>query len=256
MEQAARDGALTCASLMISERAAADAVARARTLPDLGVGLHVAVADARPMLDPARIPDLVDRSGRLRNDLFASSVTIFARPSVRRQLAAEIEAQFEAFAATGLSLDHVNVHKHLHLHPTTAGMIFDIGRRYGMRALRIPREPAARGFAPGLGAVLMRWWAGRLGARARRAGLRVNDHLLGLAATGRMTESETLRLIEGLPPGVTELYFHPATSRPPELTGPMPDYRHMDELAALMSPALAARLAAMGVPRIRFGDLA
>ena len=252
MEQAARDGALTCASLMISERAAADAVARARTLPDLGVGLHVAVADARPMLNPARIPDLVDRSGRLRNDLFASSVTIFARPSVRRQLAAEIEAQFEAFAATGLSLDHVNVHKHLHLHPTAAGMIFDIGRRYGMRALRIPSEPVGAGLA----AALMRWWAGRLGERARREGLNVNDHLLGLAATGRMTEAETLTLLDRLPPGVTELYFHPATSRPPELSGPMPGYRHMDELAALMSPALGAKLAAMGVPRIRFGDLA
>jgi hypothetical protein len=30
----------------------------------------------------------------------------------------------------------------------------------------------------------------------------------------------------------------------------------MDELAALLSPALKERLAAMGVPRIRFGDLA
>jgi hopanoid biosynthesis associated protein HpnK len=237
---------------MISERAAADAVARARGLPQLGVGLHVAVADARPMLDPAQIPDLVDRSGRLRNDLFAASVNIFTRPGVRRQLAAEIEAQFQAFAATGLPLDHVNVHKHLHLHPTTAGMIFDIGRRYGMRAMRIPREP----IAAGLGAVLMRWWAGRLGARARRAGLRVNDHLLGLAATGRMTEAEALALLARLPPGVTELYFHPATSRPPELSGPMPDYRHMDELAALMSPAVGAKLAAMGVVSIRFGDLA
>ena len=237
---------------MISERAAADAVDRARGLPSLGVGLHVVVADARPMLPPEEIPDLVDRSGKLRNDLFAASVAIFARPSVRRQLAREIEAQFAAFAATGLTLDHVNVHKHLHLHPTTAGLIFAIGRRYGMRALRIPREPIAQGIP----AQLMRWWAGKLAARARREGLFVNDHLLGLAATGQMTEEQTLALIEGLAPGVTELYFHPAVARPPELVGPMPDYRHIEELAALLSPVLMVRLAAMGVPRIRFGDLA
>jgi len=237
---------------MISERAASDAVDRARSLPNLGVGLHVVVADARPMLPAEEIPDLVDSSGKLRNDLFAASVAIFARPSVRRQLAREIEAQFVAFAATGLPLDHVNVHKHLHMHPTTAGLIFTIGGRYGMRALRIPREP----FTEGIAAQLMRWWAGRLGARARREGLFVNDHLLGLAATGQMTEEKALALIKDLAPGVTELYFHPATSRPPELTGPMPDYRHMDELAALMSPVFRERLAAMGVPRIRFGDLA
>lgn len=252
MEQAARDGALTCASLMISERAALDAIERARSLPSLGVGLHVVVADARPMLPADQIPDLVNSSGKLRDDLFAASVAIFARPSVRRQLAREIEAQFAAFAATGLTLDHVNVHKHLHMHPTTAGLIFQIGRRYGMRALRIPREPTARGIP----ARLMRWWAGTLGARARRAGLAVNDHLLGLAATGQMTETQTLALLDGLAPGVTELYFHPATSRPPELVGPMPDYRHTDELAALLSPAVKHKLAAMGVPRIRFGDLA
>jgi hopanoid biosynthesis associated protein HpnK len=237
---------------MISERAATDAVDRARSLPDLGVGLHVVVADARPMLPPEDIPALVDSSGKLRGDLFATSVAIFAQRSVRRQLAREIEAQFAAFAATGLSLDHVNVHKHLHMHPTTAGLIFEIGRRYGMRALRIPREAVAHGIP----ARLMRWWAGTLGARARRAGLAVNDHLLGLAATGRMTEAQTLALIDGLPQGVTELYFHPATSRPPELVGPMPDYRHQEELAALLSPVLLQRLAAMGVPRIRFGDLA
>jgi hopanoid biosynthesis associated protein HpnK len=252
VERAARDGALTCASLMISERAAADAVARARSLPDLGVGLHVVVADAKPMTPPEQIPDLVDSSGALRKDLFAASVAIFARPSVRRQLAREIEAQFAAFAATGLTLDHVNVHKHLHMHPTTAGLIFAIGRRYGMRALRVPREPTAEGIP----ARLMRWWAGKLAARARRDGLFVNDHLLGLAATGQMTEERTLALIADLRPGVTELYFHPATSRPPELAGPMPEYRHMDELAALLSPALKERLAAMSVPRIRFGDLA
>lgn len=242
---------LTCASLMIAEAGAADAVRRALALPRLGVGLHVAVADATPMLAPDLIPALVDRSGRLRNDLFTASVAIFFRPSVRRQLAAEIEAQFAAFAATGLTLDHVNVHKHLHLHPTTAGLILAIGSRYGMRALRIPSEPGA----VGLGPRALSWWACRLGVRARRAGLKVNDHLMGLAATGQMTEAATLAMIEMLPAGVTELYFHPATGRPPELTRAMPDYQHPAELAALLSPALRARLDDLGVARIRFGDL-
>ncbi len=65
------------------------------------------------------------------------------RASVRRQVAAEIEAQFEAYRATGLALDHVNAHKHFHLHPTVADQTMAIGRRYGLRALRVPVEPAA-----------------------------------------------------------------------------------------------------------------
>ena len=64
-------------------------------------------------------------------------------PRARRQLAAEIEAQFAAFAATGLPLDHVNAHKHFHLHPTIASAILEIGKRYGMKAVRAPVEPRA-----------------------------------------------------------------------------------------------------------------
>ncbi|MBV8165312.1 MAG: ChbG/HpnK family deacetylase, partial [Alphaproteobacteria bacterium] len=64
VEDAHRRGVLTCASLMVGAPAAADAVARARRLPGLGVGLHVALADADPVAPPAAIPDLVDRAGR------------------------------------------------------------------------------------------------------------------------------------------------------------------------------------------------
>ena len=62
-------------------------------------------------------------------------------PAARRQAAQEIAAQFEAFRATGLPLDHVNAHRHFHLHPVVAAAIMRIGRRYGMAALRVPVEP-------------------------------------------------------------------------------------------------------------------
>ena len=62
------------------------------------------------------------------------------RPSVRRQIGAEIEAQFKAYRATGLALDHVNAHKHFHLHPMISDQMIAIGRRYGLRGLRVPRS--------------------------------------------------------------------------------------------------------------------
>ena len=61
--------------------------------------------------------------------------------SLKRQIESEIAAQFEAYRATGLPLDHVNGHRHFQLHPVVAAPIIDIGRRYGMRALRVPVEP-------------------------------------------------------------------------------------------------------------------
>ncbi|HEX5867450.1 MAG TPA: hopanoid biosynthesis-associated protein HpnK, partial [Beijerinckiaceae bacterium] len=143
VEAAHRDGILTAASLMVAEPAAADAVERARRLATLRVGLHLVLVEGRPALPPERVTDLVDGDGRFRTDMARLGFDIFARPRVRRQLEAEITAQFEAFAATGLTLDHVNAHKHFHLHPTIAGTIISIGRRYGMTALRVPVEPRA-----------------------------------------------------------------------------------------------------------------
>src|SRR5215210_5906974 len=160
---------------MVAAPATADAVARARRLPNLRVGLHLVLVESWPALPPQDIPDLVDESGRFRADMARFGLDIALRLRVRRQLAAEITAQFETFRATGLPLDHVNAHKHFQLHPAIAGQVIRIGRRYGMRALRAPVEPAAalarvelgprtveaRAAAPW--AVLLRLWARRAG---------------------------------------------------------------------------------------------
>ena len=123
VEKAHRGGILTAASLMVAAPACADAVAKAKSMPSLGVGLHIVLVEGRPILPPDSIPDLVDAGGFFRNDMVRAGVAMFFRPAVRKQLAKEIEAQFEAFRRTGLPLDHVNAHKHFHLHPTIANTI-------------------------------------------------------------------------------------------------------------------------------------
>src|SRR3984957_6371068 len=143
VERAHRDGILTAASLMVSGAAAADAVRRARAMPSLRVGLHLVLVEGKPVLPAVSVPDLVDAQGNFRTDMARAGAAMFFLPKVRRQLAAEIEAQFAAFAATGLALDHVNAHKHFHLHPTIAGLIVKIGKRHGVKGARVPLEPHA-----------------------------------------------------------------------------------------------------------------
>ena len=55
--------------------------------------------------------------------------------------AREIHAQFERFRATGLPLDHVNGHLHLHLHPTVFGMLMADAGQLGIRRLRLTCDP-------------------------------------------------------------------------------------------------------------------
>ena len=126
---------------MVSAAFADDAVERASRLPNLRVGLHLALTDAAPTLSPRQIPRLVDRRGRLRSDLARLGLELAVSEAARTQMRAEIKAQFRAFRSTGLPLDHVNVHRHFHLHPIVAAMVIDIGSRFGALALRVPREP-------------------------------------------------------------------------------------------------------------------
>lgn len=239
VEEAHRDGILTAASLMVGEPWAKDAVERARRLPDLAVGLHLAVVEGTPVLPRAEIPDLLGLDGKLRTDLARYGTDIFLRPSIRAQIAAEIEAQFQAFAATGLALDHVDAHKHFHLHPTVARLVLAIGPRYGMRALRVPVEPSGPLLAVepatriGFEARLASLYAARLRAWARRDGLVVADQVLGLSWSGGITAGRLAGLIRNMPPGRTEIFLHPG--RTGGFRGSAPHYLYAQELGALIA---------------------
>ena len=260
VEAACRDGILSSASLMVAAPAAADAVARARRLPGLRVGLHLVLIDGSPVLPHEEISGLVGPDGRFADNQIRAGLRYFFAPGVRRLLAAEIGAQFEAFRATGLALDHVNAHQHMHLHPTVARLVVEIGRSYGMRAVRLPAEPVAvlrRAFPGGHHRTpAYRPVIAALRRRLRRAGLAVNDHVFGIAWSGAMVEERVLGLLPHLPPGVSELYFHPATRQTPALAAAMPGYRHTEELAALLSPDVRQRIAELGIELIGYGDLA
>ena len=259
VEAAHRDGILTAASLMVAEPAAADAVFRARRMPGLRVGLHLVLVEGRPVLPPEQVADLVDGEGRFRTDMARLGLDIFARPRARRQLEAEITAQFQAFAGTGIALDHVNAHKHFHLHPTVARAVMRIGQHYGMRALRVPAEPASvlAGIEPQrtrpAAALVAAPWAKLLRLQARRAGLVTPDAVFGLAWSGALTVERLAALIRHLPDGLTEIYAHPATGD--AFPGSAPGYRYAEELMALTSALTREALRSSGAKLGGYADL-
>ena len=250
VERAHREGILNTASLMVAAPAGADAIRRAHKLPSLHVGLHVVLVNGRPMLPPERVPDLVDAGGNFPSGLGGAGANFFFNHRARRQLALEIRAQFEAFKASGLVLDHVNAQNHMHVHPTVLGLILRIGREFGLRAVRIPREPfgaswrSARGNLPGrlANAVLLAPWLTAMAYRVRRAGLAANDHIFGMNDTGRMEAGRVLAILEQLPAGVSELYFHPSAGD--------------EEFAALIDPAVVRSLRSPQIELFSFGALA
>lgn len=253
-----REGILSAASLMVAGAAAEDAIRRARAMPSLRVGLHLTLVEDMPCLPAREIPALTGPDGRFCRDMAALGARMFFDPGARRQLGREIEAQVAAFARTGLAPDHLNAHKHFHLHPTIAGLAMRAARARGFRAIRVPVEPGAMIGAietpgPGISHRVFGLGARLLGARARLAGFRTPDQVFGLAWSGAMTTSRIAALIARLPAGVSEIYTHPAMADVFE--GAAPGYRYRDELAALVDREIVAGVKRAGIRLGGYSDL-
>ena len=249
VEIAHREGVLTSASLMVAGEAAADAVARARRLPGLQVGLHLVLVEGSSVLGHASLPDLVDEAGWFGSDQVSRGFRYFFSPACRRQLAAEIAAQFASFAATGLALSHVDAHKHMHLHPVVGGLAIAGAARAGAARIRVPAEPqdvlAACGAPPAPGARALFAWSRWLRRAALRAGLAVDDQVFGLRWSGHMDTRAWQRLLPHIPEGRSEIYTHPATHQDATLRRLMPNYDPVGEFMALCDARIGARLREM-----------
>jgi hopanoid biosynthesis associated protein HpnK len=260
VEKGHRDGVLSAASLMVGAPAVADAVQRARRLPSLGVGLHLTLVDGRPVLPPRQIPALVEPDGRFANDPVRIGIKLFLSPKIQQQVEAEIQAQFERFRTTGLPLDHVNGHQHFHMHPVVTRAIARIAPDFGSPPVRIPVEPFRQSWWAAADRPMQRlasWLFYSVQTRGMRRslaaiGLPLNDYVFGVNDSGAMVERRVLQFLEHLPDGVTELYCHPATRRwqgPDNLPA---HYRPEDELAALLSAKVSAKLEAAGLQPVSF----
>ncbi len=237
VERAHTEGVLTQASLMIAAPAAADAIARAKKLPSLSTGLHLVLIDGDSLLGHAKLPHITTPDGKFRRGQAAAGVKYFFSPAARRELALEIRAQFAGYAATGLSLHHADAHKHMHLHPTIGRLMISIGREFGLTRLRVPAEPP--GILKTCGETItfadyaLYAWSRLL--RAQAGDLAATDHVFGLKWSGHMTETRVRNLLANLPPGTSEIYFHPAKIRDATLTSLMPGYEHEAELKTLLN---------------------
>lgn len=206
IEEAHRAGFLTQASLMVNEPAVDDAVAIARRNPGLCVGLHLTLCAGRA----SRISKITDATGRLCPSPGRAGLR-YVSPSLVEDLRAEIRTQFEHFRDLGFPATYWDGHAHLHLHPVVFHLTLPIAVEYGFRGTRLVREP---GFRSPL--ALIFWILSQIATLGlRKHGLHFADHVFGLHDTGRMSPEIIAQILEELPDGLSELYFHPSAEPTP-----------------------------------------
>jgi len=249
--RAHQEGILTTASLMVNEPACAEAVELARQNPGLGVGLHLTFLCGHSALPPEQLPGLVNERREFTNQPASAGVRYFFQRRLHGLLRAELHAQFNKFRATGLPLDHVNGHLHLHLHPTLFRFLTNDAAQLGVERLRLTSDPfwlnlqLASGHLAyrALHAVLFHALAAHARPEVRRRGFRHTRTVFGLLQNARVDEEYVWRLLPRLPPGDSELYSHPSLDE------------FKNEFDALVSPRVRGRVRELGIKLIRYQDL-
>jgi hopanoid biosynthesis associated protein HpnK len=249
--RAHRDGILTSASLMVNESGFDKAVALAKENPKLGVGLHLTLLQSHSVLPPEKIPGLVNSRGEFSGSPVGVGLNYFFKRNLREQLRTEIHAQFEKFHKTGLPLDHVNGHLHLHLHPTIFKILMEDSEKLGIRHLRLTRDCFARSRKISNGhffykishAVIFEMLSSRVRKTLEQKKIRHAQITFGLLQNHRVDEDYILKLLPELPVGDSELYSHPS----------LDEFRH--EFDALVSPRVKELVKKLGIELIRYQDL-
>ena len=249
--RAHQEGILTAASLMVNEPAFNEAVALARQNPRLGVGLHLTLVCGVSTLRPNDIPGLVDDSGAFSDQPVRAGIRYFLNGRLRPFLRREMAAQFQKFQQTGLRLDHVNGHLHIHMHPTVFSILRHHGREWGVKHFRLTRDRFWLNARIASGkwcyrlchAIIYSLLARHVRPSLKVQRIRHTTSVFGLLQSGRVTESYLMKLLPRMPAGDSELYSHPSLDE------------FKDEFDALVSPQVRKQTEDCGIRLIRYQDL-
>jgi hopanoid biosynthesis associated protein HpnK len=260
-----RSGIVTSATLMANAKATEAAIDLAKAQSSLKIGCHVVLIDGVPLTK--NLPSLTENS-----QCFRTSLKQFAVAAVRKQIVAaeiqrEVEAQIRKIQSRGITLTHLDSHKHTHMFPHILRPLLRAAKACGIRAIRNPFEPLRcwpAGMvlgAPGLwlrsgGVMAFQMFAAEFRRALKEEGMVSTDGTVGIAVTGLLDQLKLLRILEALPDGTWELVCHPGYSDSDlQAAGTRLTQSREIELSTLTSPETKKTLINRHIEPISYADL-
>jgi predicted glycoside hydrolase/deacetylase ChbG (UPF0249 family) len=187
------------------------------------VGCHVVLIDGEPVLDPVRLPTITSRnsgSTRFRDGLKSFAARALAGRLDPGEIEAETSAQIRKIQSAGISVSHLDSHKHTHLFPKVLQPMLRAARACGVRAIRNPfgpRKPLRSSELLARPSIwtryaevcILRALSGKFREAVRREGLDTPDGTLGIVATGTLDEKLFRAIARIIPEGTWEFVCHP-----------------------------------------------
>lgn len=252
--EAVNAGVVTSLSVMTNGPAFANTVQHISLLSrqHISIGIHLNLSEGCPLTRNLRL--LTGRNGLLPGKAQAYAL-LSHRPgsALKEEIYRETATQIEALLETGVSITHLDSHQHVHIFPAVIEIAVRAAETFGIRWLRIPKEPWVNLQEESPPHAEVRYYsdlAGKTHEYIQNSPVRITDHFRGLSLKGRMTTELLLKTLMDLPEGLTELMVHPGHA-PSEMNGKMfSPFSNRDreiELASLTSPEFRNALDTYGI---------
>ena len=260
-----RLGIVTSATLMANARATDAAIDLAKAQPGLKTGCHVVLIDGVPL--KANLQSLTNGSPRFRTSLKEFSIAALRKQISAEEVQQEVEAQVRKVQSRGITLTHLDSHKHTHMFPHILRPLLRAAKACGIRAVRNPFEPLRCWppvmvlNTPGLwlrsaGVMAFQMFAADFHSAVKEEGMVSPDGTVGIAVTGMLDQKWLSRILEALPEGTWELVCHPGYSDADlQAAGTRLTQSREIELSALTSEETKKALAHRQIDLISYADL-
>lgn len=259
-------GIVSSATIMANAPFFDDAVARAKSVPSLGVGIHLVLIGGKSVQPQDRVPGLVDASGA-----FPRTLSQFLRKLILKRINLgevedELRAQIQKVKDAGVEPTHLDSHKHTHVHPAIFRVVARLATEFNIRWVRKPFEqrlpaglsyPSKRTFQKQkLEAQAAKWYQSSWTRIQRKSSVGTPDHFLGFAGTGLLDRDSLSFLLRNLRDGVTELMCHPAVCDAELMASAtrLKEQRQR-ELEALTDASILSIFKEQGITLINFREL-
>jgi predicted glycoside hydrolase/deacetylase ChbG (UPF0249 family) len=211
-------GVLRSATLMANGGAFAEAAALAKDLPGLSAGCHLVFVDGTPVCPPGEVRSLLGKDGaRFHTSLASFAARAMAGLFRPEEIEKEAIAQIRKLQSAGITVSHVDTHKHTHLFPPVLRPVLRAARACGVPAIRNPFEPLRLSAFGGKPRMWKRYAQLLALSRLRNnflksvkeSGLATPDGTWAVAATGSLERTLFRKILKSLPDGTWEFVCHP-----------------------------------------------
>lgn len=250
-----REGIVTACSVVANGAAFADAVERLKTVPSLSVGVHLTFVEEKPLLPLDAVRSLTNRAGSFVTDYRRFVARALGGRVNWLELERELRAQIERVAASGLPVEHLNGHQHLHLLPPVLTIVRRLAREYSIRYVRIVNDRGGSASLLRLPQIALLNTLGRIARRRLRGDAVSNDSTIGVRAAGHLTTEVITALLPQVR-GVTELVCHPGADDDALERAYGWRYGWAREAEALTDPKLRAAIESLRLDLITPRDIA